>query len=125
MAKESELVRLEKHIERLLAGYSDLQAEKLQLEAKLRDLRSENDRIRKELQTMDSEREEVCGRVTSLISRIERWESETEGRPSDDVPLEEVVSPPDPSVGAEGPDTVDLPEGEESGGSIQGNLFSS
>ena len=78
MGSESELIRLEKYIERLLKGYTALKAEKQQVEQNLQKQKTENDKLQKELNSLDSERGSIRDRVNSLIGQIEQWESEVD-----------------------------------------------
>lgn len=121
MGSESELIRLEKYIERLLKGYTALKAEKQQVEQNLQKQKTETDKLQKELNSLDSERGSIRDRVNSLIGQIEQWESEVgeesgEGDSDDDSEEED-------------PEEDDLPEPEamseeERGGGIQKKLFS-
>ncbi len=76
MGSDSELIRLEEYIERLLAGYTKLKKEKQNIEQRLVELQAENDKYRKELDSFDSERGVMRDRVNSLIGQIEQWETE-------------------------------------------------
>ena len=78
MASDSELIRLEEYIERLLAGYSKLKKEKQNIEQRLVELQAENDKYKQELDSFDSERGVMRDRVNSLIGQIEQWETEIE-----------------------------------------------
>ena len=131
MGSESELIRLEKYIERLLKGYTALKAEKQQVEQNLQKQKTETDKLQKELNSLDSERGSIRDRVNSLIGQIEQWESEVgeesgEGD-SDDDSEEEDPEEEDPEE--EDPEEDDLPEPEEMseeerGGGVQKKLFS-
>lgn len=76
MGSDSELVRLEQYIERLLDGYAKLKKEKQSIEQRLVDLQAENDKYKQELDSLDSERGVMRDRVTNLIGQIEKWETE-------------------------------------------------
>ena len=106
MGSENELVRLEKYIERLLAGYAALKKEKQEVERRLAAAQeekaaaqretttaqdeiaavqdalaaaqAENEKMKSELDSLDSERGVMRDRVNSLIGQIEQWESEIE-----------------------------------------------
>lgn len=78
MASDKELIRLEQYIERLLAGYSELKKEKQNIEQRLVEIQAENDKYKKELDSLDSERGVVRDRVNSLIGQIEQWETEVD-----------------------------------------------
>ncbi len=92
MGSDSELIRLEAYVGRLLDEFSHLRAEKQQLEQQLQEQQAENKRLKKALDSVDSERTDICGRVNSLIERLERWESELEGDTPDDAFLEQKTS---------------------------------
>lgn len=121
MARDSELIRLEEYVDKLLGEFSSVKAEKQRLEELLKEQKVENKRLADALNSVDSERTDVCDRVTSIISRLERWESELEG----DVQIPET---PDQEA-AEG-DTVPVfkeepaPQDEDDRGGVQGSLFS-
>ena len=78
MGSDKELVRLEKYIERLLSGYSELKKEKQNAEQRLVELQTENEKYKKELDSLGSERGVMRDRVSSLIGQIEQWETEIE-----------------------------------------------
>ena len=84
MASDKELIRLEQYIERLLAGYSELKKEKQNIEQRLVEIQAENDKYKKELDSLDSERGAVRDRVNSLIGQIEQWETEVDGEEGSD-----------------------------------------
>ena len=92
MGSDSELIRLEAYVGRLLDEFSHLRAEKRQLEQQLQEQHTENKRLMKALGSVDDERTAVCDRVNSLIERLERWESELEGDAPDDVFLGQKTS---------------------------------
>lgn len=121
MGSESELIRLEKYIERLLKGYTALKAEKQQVEQNLQKQKTETDKLQKELNSLDSERGSIRDRVNSLIGQIEQWESEVgeesgEGDSDDDSEEED---PEEDDL----PEPVEMSE-EERGGGVQKKLFS-
>ena len=76
MGSDSELIRLEQYIERLLDGYAKLKKEKQNIEQRLVDLQAANENYKQELDSLDSERGVRRARVTSLIGQIEQWETE-------------------------------------------------
>ena len=121
MGSESELIRLEKYIERLLKGYTALKAEKQQVEQNLQKQKTETDKLQKELNSLDSERGSIRDRVNSLIGQIEQWESEVgeesgEGDSDDDS---EEADPEEDDL----PEPEEMSE-EERGGGVQKKLFS-
>lgn len=114
MGKDSELIRLEEYVERLLIGFTGLKVENQRLEQELEEQKTENSQLKQALESVDSERTDVCGRVTSLIERLERWESELESEPPDNKAYD---SEPDDE------EEETLSE-EDNGGTVQGSLFS-
>ena len=78
MASDKEFIRLEKYIERLLSGYSELKKQKQDIELRLIELQTENKKYKQELDSLDSDRGVMRDRVTSLIGQIEQWETEIE-----------------------------------------------
>lgn len=92
MSSDKELVRLEKYVEKLLAGYTELKKEKqslanrvAELQAQQKDIQAENNTLKKELNSIDSERGVMRDKVSSLIGQIEQWESEIEEDDSSDT----------------------------------------
>lgn len=84
MGSDSELIRLEQYIERLLDGYAKLKKEKQNIEQRIVDLQAENDKYKQELDSLDSERGVMRDRVNSLIGQIEQWETEIDGEDGGD-----------------------------------------
>lgn len=122
MEHESEIKRLEDIVERLLEGYTGLKAEIRRKEQEVRAQQAENDQLRQQVKAMDSERGDLGGRVSSLIDRIEIWESELESAESEDDPSADPGDEPEPgSKGAK--EQADDHDDEEAGGKIQGSLF--
>ncbi len=78
MGRDSELIRLEAYVGRLLDEFSNLRVEKQRLEQEIQEQYTENKRLKKALELVDSERTDVSDRVSSLIERLEQWESELE-----------------------------------------------
>ena len=76
MGSDNELVRLEKYIEGLIAGYSALKTEKQNIEQQLVQVQAENEKMKQELDSLGSERGDMRERVNSLIDQIEQWESD-------------------------------------------------
>ena len=71
MGSDSELIRLEQYIERLLAGFSELKKEKQKIEQQLGTLQAENDQLKQELDSLDTDRDVMRDRVNSLIGQID------------------------------------------------------
>ena len=78
MGSDKELIRLEQYIERLLSGYAELKKEKQNIETRLVELQTENEKYKQELDSLDSDRGQMRDRVNSLIGQIEQWETELE-----------------------------------------------
>ncbi len=74
MEQESELQRLEKFVEKLLARFSALKVEKTQLEQDVfeRDLLIEE--LRNNISSKVTERNEISERVNKIVDQIEEWE---------------------------------------------------
>ena len=122
MEHESEIKRLEDIVERLLEGYTGLKAELRQKEQEVRAQQSENDQLRQQVKGMESERGDLGGRVSTLIDRIEIWESELEAAEfEDDHSADSDDEPDSASEGAK--KQADDHDDEEAGGGDQGSLF--
>lgn len=78
MEQESELQRLEKFVEKILARFSLLKAEKGQLEQEVfeRDLLIEE--LRENISSKVTERNEISERVNKIVDQIEDWEQNLE-----------------------------------------------
>lgn len=121
MEHESEIKRLEDIVERLLEGYTGLKAEIKKKEQEIQAQQYENDQLRQQIEAMESERGDLGGRVSTLIDRIEIWESELEvteydSDDTDDL-TDELESVPEKSEEQTGE------QGDESAGGVQGSLF--
>lgn len=117
MEYESEIKRLEDIVERLLEGYTGVKAEIKKKEQEIQAQQYENDQLRQQIEAMESERGDLGGRVSTLIDRIEIWESELEvaefdSDDSDDT-TDELESVPEKSE----------EQADESAGGVQGSLF--
>ena len=123
MEYDSEIKRLEDFVERLLKGYGQLKAEISGLEQKLQEQEIENEQLKHQMGSMESERGDLGNRVSRLIDRIEAWESELE---QDNIEDEMVADPPEDSEADKESSTGESVESEEDDGSggVQGNLFS-
>ncbi len=132
MSSDNELIRLEKHIEKLLAGYSELKKEKRSVEQKLAELQTQyvevqedSKKMKKELDSLDSERGVMRDRVNRLIGQIEQWESEidedTQGGGSDTEASDE--DEPEAESEDEEPPAGKKSRGD-AGAKAQKNLFS-
>ncbi len=122
MEYESEIKRLEEIVERLLEGYTGLKAEIRQKEQEVRAQQSENDQLRQQIKAMESERGDLGGRVSTLIDRIEIWESELDSAEFENDPSADLGDEPD-SVSEGAKEQADDHDDEEAGGKVQGSLF--
>lgn len=88
MSQESELVRLEKFIAKLLEKFSLLQEENGRLNQELK-LREETIvGLKDQIEDSDLERIEISDRVNSIIGKIEDWETNLgEEGAYDEVPI--------------------------------------
>lgn len=121
MARDSEWIRLEEYVEKLLGEFSSVKAERQRLEKLLREQQAENKRLTEALNSVDSERTDVCDRVTSIISRLERWEADLDNDPPVPEPRLDVVAESGAEPSEFNEDT-DQDENDRSG--VQGSLFS-
>jgi len=79
MENKSELIRLEEFVDNLLAKYKQMKETSATLEIMLEERDAECSKLMETIAELRSERSVVGDRVTGLIDRIERWESELEG----------------------------------------------
>lgn len=121
MEYESEIKRLEDIVERLLEGYTGLKAEIKKKEQEVQAQQNENDQLRQQVEMMESERGDLGGRVSSLIDRIEIWESELEVAAFDSDDSDDLTDELDslPEKSEEHSDD----QGDDSAGGVQGSLF--
>ncbi len=129
MARDNELLRLERHIEQLLQRFAAVRDEKRRLERELTAAVADNEHLRGQLEEMTEERQDMTTRVDSLIDRIERWQSELpdEAEPvgnarSDQPTAVEEQSAAAAEQRAARPETETQHKQERDGG-IQGSLF--
>lgn len=103
MSKDNELERLEGFVATLLEKFNTLQSKYVMLTERLGRRDESIETLQAELDSMREERGDISSRVSSLIGKIEEWESESE------IPVAEDESNDD----------------EKSfDSSVQGNLFS-
>ena len=101
MTEENELVRLERFVSTLLEKFNALQAENKGLTERLLRREATIETLQDDLASMKNERSDISSRVSSLIGKIEEWES------------------------AGGVSTEDGdPDDKSSDSGVQGNLFS-
>ena len=77
MTEENELVRLERFVSTLLDKFNAQQAEKKDLTARLQRRDATIATLQDDLAAMKNERGDISTRVSSLIGKIEEWESES------------------------------------------------
>jgi chromosome segregation ATPase len=78
MENNTELVRLEQFVDKLLAKYQKLQEKYAVLETNLEDRDAECARLKEQIAELRTERTQVGNKVAELIDRIELWETESE-----------------------------------------------
>lgn len=78
MENKSEFKRLEEFVDNLLAKYKKMKERCATFEAKLEDREAEVLELNDKITELRSERKVVGERVTGLIDRIEQWEKELE-----------------------------------------------
>lgn len=101
MTEENELVRLERFVSTLLEKFNALQTENKDLAERLLKREATIETLQDDLSSMKNERGDISSRVSSLIGKIEEWESAS-------------------GVSAEDGESVD----KSSDSGVQGNLFS-
>ena len=132
MEYESEIKRLEDIVERLLEGYTGLKAEIKKKEQEVQaqqnendqlrqQVEAENDQLRQQVEAMESERGDLGGRVSSLIDRIEIWESELEVAEFDSDDSDDLTDELD-SIPEKSEEHID-DQDDDSAGGVQGSLF--
>ncbi len=75
MSQDNELRRLEQFVEKLLARFSELRAEKAKLLQELRERELQVEDLRSNLSSKDVERNEISQRVSKIVEQIEEWET--------------------------------------------------
>lgn len=75
MSHESELRRLEQFVEKLLAGFTELRAEKARLLEELGERELQIEELRANLSSKEIERSEISQRVSKIVEQIEEWET--------------------------------------------------
>ena len=123
MEYDSEIKRLEDFVERLLKGYGQLKSEISDLEQKLQEQEIENEQLKHQMGTMESERGDLGNRVGRLIDRIEAWEAELEQEAIDEEMLEAAAEEAEADSARSSAEHADSDD-DEAGGGVQGNLFS-
>lgn len=118
MDKDTELQRLEKFVEKLLANFSELKDEKKMLLKKLKERDALIAELEGNISSKDSERTEISMRVGKLVEQIEDWELSLDDE--EEVIDEEVED----SLDEEEAESDDDEEPAEEEGRVQHNLFS-
>lgn len=127
MEQDSELKRLEKFVENLLARFTELRAEKAALLQDIRDRDEIISELRESISSKDSERSEVTLRVGKIVEQIEEWEQSLEQKETGETSLAEEESEEEEESPAEAADSDESFEAEsasEEDGKGQQNLFS-
>ncbi len=75
MSRDSELERLEGFVATLLEKFNALQATNGELNERIERRNATIDTLEEEIASMKDERGDVSSRVSSLIGKIEEWES--------------------------------------------------
>lgn len=122
MEQDSELKRLEKFVENLLARFTELRTEKAALLQDIRDRDEIIEELRESVSSKDSERSEVTLRVGKIVDQIEEWEQSLEHNETEETSLEE-----EDSASEEEESPAEEEDGDEAGGEDgkgQQNLFS-
>lgn len=102
MSKENELERLEGFVATLLDKFNALQGVNKELNERIQRRDASIETLQDELASMKDERGDISSRVSSLIGKIEEWESTSGVTVDDDSESDE----------------------SDSDSSVQGNLFS-
>lgn len=100
------LERLERSVERLLAGYNALRQEKGALDEMLENKNAEIRRLTEQVALLSEERSVVHQRVSGLLSSIAEWEETKHGQNNhykSQLHAEEEVSDADDGVSIENP----------------------
>jgi FtsZ-binding cell division protein ZapB len=84
MTEENELARIERFVSTLLEKFNALQAENKVLDERLLEREITIETLQEELASMKNERGDISSRVSSLIGKIEEWESASGVSPESD-----------------------------------------
>ena len=125
MEQDSELKRLEKFVENLLARFTELRTEKAALLQDILDRDEIIEELRESISSKDSEQSEVTLRVGKIVDQIEEWEQSLEHNETE-TSLEEEESEVETASGEED-SPVEEGDGDEAlgeDGKGQQNLFS-
>ena len=132
MEQDSELKRLEKFVENLLARFTELRAEKAVL---LQDIKERDEiisELRESISSKDSERSELTLRVGKIVEQIEEWEQSLEQKEPGETSLAEEDSDEEEdsedeeshAEAADSDESFKAEGGVEENGKGQQNLFS-
>ena len=125
MEQDSELKRLEKFVENLLARFTELRTEKAAFLQDILDRDEIIEELRESISSKDSEQSEVTLRVGKIVDQIEEWEQSLEHNETE-TSLEEEESEVETASGEED-SPVEEGDGDEAlgeDGKGQQNLFS-
>ncbi len=75
MSQESELIRLENYVGKLLQSFREQKDENTRLMLELQDREETISNLREQVATNERERNEIGDRVSRMIGRIEDWET--------------------------------------------------
>jgi chromosome segregation ATPase len=115
MDRDTELLRLEQFVEKLLLNFAELKEEKKKLLTKLKERDTLIADLEGNISSKDSERSEISLRVGKLVEQIEDWEIGLD----DDEEIYEESLEDEAAV-----DTSAEEAGAEEDGRVQHNLFS-
>ena len=76
MENNTELVRLEEFVDKLLTKYNQLKADYHALQETLREREAECASLKNNVFDLSTEKTEVGNRVSGLLGRIQQWEAE-------------------------------------------------
>ena len=121
MSQDNELRRLEQFVEKLLARFNDLRAEKAQLEELLATREGEIADLRASLAAREEERSEISDRVGRIVEQIEEWEAGLAEVGAEVTEVDDPAATKEPPT--KQPAAAAEPRVEEEG-RVQHNLFS-
>ncbi len=126
MNQDNELRRLEQFVEKLLARFAEMRAEKAKLIQELADRELQIEDLSRNLSSKDVERGEISQRVNKIVEQIEQWElglEETvESDMSQDGATDEIIEVEEEDAPEKHSNVTGHRSEEE--GRVQHNLFS-
>ena len=96
------LTRLEEIVGRLLSQYADLQKKNETLAAELESKQQELDHLQGKLQEMHGDKDEVHQRLSSILTKLEKWEQGAEAE-AEAVDRDDEVGSPAEAADTEAP----------------------